>query len=264
MVFSVKAVGNCIGKVKVLGICDGARVMSITEFAVLSPQECEIVASQVYELKEFWVKQHPSLPAFTLGASIGNEDNLDLYNSDVERCNPILLHNFKWLYEKLVAILQQYLKADVTYEHPFGLPGFIIYLAPKVATETRPPIHYDFQWRDFNLNFHYKTVNIRTSTSLTLPILLPKKTTGLNYWTTDFEQYVKQVKTNPLPPFLPQIGQSPQKKYHPYTIGNIVMHSAYTLHQAALPDPEHWLADNARIVLQIHTIQCDNQWLLYF
>ncbi len=238
--------------------------MSKTEFTVLSPQECEKVASQVYELKEFWVKRHPSFPTFTLGASIGNESSLDLYNSDVERCNPILLHHFKWLYEKLVAILQQYIKADVIYEHPFGLPGFIIYLAPKVVTETRPPIHYDFQWRRLNLTSRYKTVNIRTPMSLTLPILLPKQTTGLNYWETDFEHYVKQVKNNPLSPFLPQLCKSPQNKYHPYTIGKIVTHSVYTLHQAALPDIEHWLADDVRIVLQIHTIQCDNQWLLYF
>lgn len=238
--------------------------MPVTEFAVLSPQECEKVVSKVYELKNFWIRQHPTLPSFTLGASIGNENNLALYNSYLERFKPLLSHHFKWLYEKLAAILQQHLGANVTYDHPFGLPGFIIYLNPKVETKTRPPLHYDLQWQLLNLTSHYKTVNVITATSLTLPLLLPKNQTGLNFWETGFEQRITKGEVFPSLWFLPQASKNTPKNYHPYTIGNILMHSAYMLHQAALPDPKQWMADDARIVLQIHTIQCDNQWLLYF
>lgn len=39
--------------------------MPVTEFAVFLPQECEKVVAKVYELKNFWIRQHPTLLCYT-------------------------------------------------------------------------------------------------------------------------------------------------------------------------------------------------------
>lgn len=52
------------------------------------------------------------------------------------------------------------------------------------------------------------------------------------------------------------------KTFHNYKVGEIILHSGYTLHQIA---PTTYIyPDDERITLQGHGLFCDGQWLLYW
>ena len=86
---------------------------------------------------------------------------------------------------------------------------------------------------------------------------LPAKGRGLKTWDIRYDEYVKLDADRKAKLRAVRI-----KEYHPYTLGQMVLHSGFQLHQVA-PTPECGPGDE-RITLQGHGIKRDGVWQLYW
>ena len=233
----------------------------INSINLLSDLECEQASSIVYSLKESWIHRHPFAPYYTLGAAtyldvIRNKHD---YYGLAKVNNLILIKSLDWLYEKLIEILETYLQAPVKLTQDKALPGFHIYLGFKLFELSVAPIHCDLQQHSLNWNKTEQT-DFNNPISFTLPIALPKTGSGLNIWDSTLTYETLQTDENKQ-----EIEQSikfEEKTFHPYQLGQMIIHSGLAAHQAVIGKELKQGED--RITLQGHALFSQGSWQLYW
>lgn len=233
-------------------------VDTISSLRLFTQEECWEVRSIVYELKECWLKRNPYLPFYTLGAASyidAAKDQQDYYRK-AEHYNPILLDRLGWFYERLADTLAQFLKAPTSYHHTLALPGFHVYLACKMFEQPIGSIHCDLQYKLVNWESSDKT-DFTEPISFTLAISLPKFGGGLNIWELHHQEIIETPRSE-----FRQLFKSRAKSFYPYQVGQLILHSGHTLHQAA---PAKTIQpDDERITLQGHSLLSQGSWQLYW
>jgi hypothetical protein len=236
-----------------------------TMVPTLSQAECASLASKIFELRQHWIKR--TMQDFTIPLSfwtIGYATYLDGPEGHVQSkngMNSFLLKHFSGLYEKVSAALQESLQREVRTYPEYNLPGFHIYQGNPnlpLGLYCGGTIHYDTPHKRANFQF---AVSDEEVFSFTLPIQLPKRGGGLNYWPE-------------IPAHLPAgdwFHQSPPEtkewlaknvKHLKYNTGLLVIHDCNILHQMSnevKTDPDDW-----RITLQGHGIFREDHWMIYF
>ncbi|AFY31478.1 RimK family alpha-L-glutamate ligase [Calothrix sp. PCC 7507] len=231
---------------------------------ILTTEQCEKVWYTIYELKQLWIQRGKS-NFFTLGAASYLDfselaDINDDYYSRAKKYNPILQQNFGWLYQLIQEALERNLQSPIKYTENLDIPGFHIWQYPAIFTQPTASIHFDLQyqnhkWQDVN------EVDFSRSISFTLPIKLPRCGGGLNVWNLKYEEFVEAYNQG-LVVQVEEMLSSRKQTFHPYKVGNLVIHSGHSLHQIA--PVEQVYVDDERITLQGHGIYCDGEWQLYW
>lgn len=228
------------------------------EVYLLSEEECRRVEKVVFSLKPFWTQRSPLAPFYTLGvASYLDGNQKERYLELVKMINPILKEHFSWLYEKLKTKLEEVLKAPICFDDQFALPGFHIFLAHAAFLLPVATVHYDLQFEHIDWAKNYPGIDFSTQLSMTLALRLPKAGGGLNLWDVEYEKYQKMSKEE----YSDYLTTHPPS-FHPYHLGNLVLHSGYRLHQIA---PAKSLdSDDVRLTLQAHALYYKDHWVVYW
>jgi len=197
-------------------------------------------------------------PFYTLGTASyldSSEGDDSEYRKLAQQSNPILLEHFSSLYDRLKHALEEATGAPVIYEKELALPGFHIFLSDKMFEKPIASVHFDLQFE--SIQWDYEDVDYDNLISFTLPITLPHTGGGLYYWDI-FRPDVKDLLRRELD----ALKETKERKYHPYEVGNLVVHNGLMLHQIA---PGKDLApDDSRITLQGHGLFCDGAYRLYW
>lgn len=232
------------------------------EIELLSPDECERACRSIHALRRFWVKQHRELGTFTLGASIGNSYDWKKYQPEAMDSNPMLKAHFSWIYERLAERMEEEFGEPFKLTEHFGLPGFVLYIAPPNIPPTKPPvnppIHRDLQFRCLPWEDYYTDINYETAMSSTAALRLPKAGSGLEWWFLTKEECIeKGLGEEPEPSV---IAANSETHYHDYTVGRMIVHPNIMPHRAALKEFE---GGDERITLQVHYVFADGAWRMY-
>ena len=230
----------------------------INSINVLSDSECNKAASLVFSLKELWIHRHAFAPFHTLGIASyldAKEEKHDYY-SLAEVNNPILKESFSWLYQKIVEALELYLQAPTGLTSTLALPGFHIYLGFKLFEFTSPSVHYDLQQNLVNWEKPEQT-DFSNPISFTMPVALPAKGGGLNLWDITYKDTLQADKQG-----LKELVKSKTKTFYPYQLGQMIVHSGLTVHQAVIG--KDLKPDDDRITLQGHALFTQGSWEIYW
>lgn len=215
-----------------------------------------------------------------------NTEELGLkYNRIKSKTNPILMKNFKWVYEILLKKISEELKQEciISEEADLAFPGFHVFYPHKECEKVSHPPHLDFQWA-YHLNAlkeKFNTVEDDRFLTFTLSIKLPDSGAGLYYW--DLPSYNKQYSFNQAEEIMEETlckannlfsisdGYISREEYEKatnpsilkYKEGYMTIFTQPILHQI-MPFNSGWNDDDKRITLQGHGIMCDQIWRLYF
>lgn len=230
----------------------------------------------------------------TLGAAsylhYGNEDagaeqDGSKYHSIKDKVNPILIKNFKWLYDIIIDKLSKELNnpCEISDQYNLAFPGFHIFYPYEGCEEVCHPAHLDYQWA-YHLEYlkeKFELVDDSKFLTFTLSIKLPHNGAGLYYWNLpdDNKQYsfaesediVQETLNSANDLFSKSNGSISKEEYETvtnpsilnYKEGFMTMFTQPVLHQI-MPFFKGWKEDDIRITLQGHGIMCDNIWRLYF
>lgn len=233
-------------------------VNKISSLSVLTLAECQEIRSLVYTLKECWLQRNPFVPFYTLGAAsyIDAAKNQQDYYRKAQQYNPILRDRLEWLYKRLAETIAQFLKAPTSYQHSLALPGFHIYLACKLFEQPIASIHCDLQYKLVNWESPNQT-DFTQPISFTLAISLPKFGGGLNIWEVRHQEIMEIPRSE-----IQQLIKSRAKRFYPYQVGQLIIHSGHTIHQAA--PAKNIQPDDERITVQGHGIFSQGSWQLYW
>lgn len=235
----------------------------IEDVPLLSAAECEAVRDGVFELRHLWEHRNPAGPFYTLGAAsyldaAGPQGNAPYY-AKAQRCNPVLVERFGWLYQRLQQGLAQALDAPVVFDERGGRPGFHIFLAAKVFEQPVASIHIDKQYELLDWS-GAPGPDFERPLSFTVGIVLPRSGSGLNFWDTPYREICNMTRAQ-----VEDLARKRPHEHHPYGPGRLVMHSGHMVHQIA-PSPylEPEEVRDARITLQGHGIRCGESWRIYW
>lgn len=211
---------------------------------VLQADAAQVWTQRVHDLRRHWTRRNSDAPFFTLGiaAYLDGVDrdpalnNESVYRSKVLRRhnNQLLQRHFGDLLEHCRVAIEQWRQQAVRFdpEHT-ALPGFHIHLPHPVFGDRVASCHNDLQFRQAFPTEQFSDADVMT---FTLALSLPKGA-GLSLWVDEQEQF------------------------HPYHLGEMVLHSGLVTHQAILhPHGE----PVARIALQGHAVRRDHTWTLYW
>ena len=237
---------------------------------LLTEKECAEVLSVVHDLigyksgTRLGAASYRSLPLIGKQIDkypIGKQINKYIYQRRAMKLNPIFRERLGWLYDRLAKTLADALGAPTRYPDDLALPGF--HVNQKAIREktvgpfrTGPAPHFDLQWQKIDWGDPSK-VDFKLPLSFTLAVALPAKGGGLKTWDIRYDEY-KKLNTDEKA----KLRAARKKEYHPYTVGQMVVHSGFQLHQVA-PTPEFGPGDE-RITLQGHGIKRDGVWQLYW
>lgn len=228
---------------------------------ILTPEQCDDIYSTINSLKDLWIRRGESPKYFFTLGTASYLDFLNLpgfagdYYARAREFNPILKKHFGWLYEVIQKYLERTLLNPVMYKKDASLPGFHIWQESNIITKSNATTHFDLQY--LNLKWDEDKIGLNTI-SFTLPIKLPKSGGGLNVWDFNYiDSYQQAIALD-----VEIIKRFKTQTFHPYKVGEIVVHSGHTLHQIA-PTPFVYSGDE-RITLQGHGLFCDGEWLLYW
>ena len=233
----------------------------ITSLQLFTPEECARLHDSIHGLAEHWIRRvHPESAFFTLGAA-SYLDEPGEYPAVAERQNPILRDQFAWLYDRLVDFLSRRLRAPVGFAEGLGMPGFHIWKTAAIFVTPVASVHFDLQylrtWPE-----DAPDVDFTRPFSFTLPIRLPARGGGLNFWEVTYDRYSEfrrrvggRMEPADITILMPRLR-------HPYTIGAISMHSGYMLHQ--IGEIDRVTPGDERITLQGHALLCRGEWKLYW
>lgn len=224
---------------------------------LLTEDECLNIRSEVYELKDFWIQRHPLLPFYTLGLASPYDvlnDKQGYYNN-VKYYNSILRDRFGWLYERLADSLSNHLQTSTSYPDRLALPGFHIFLPHKAFEQPMGAVHCDKSYM-----FHWQPsagIDFNNPISFTLAIALPKFGAGMSVWNLPYKD-AKGLNHSEIE----QLALDKKKRFHPYKVGRLVLHSGHMVHQIA--PGKNLQLDDARITLQGHGLLCWGTWQLHW
>jgi hypothetical protein len=246
---------------------------------VLNTDEVTQAIIDVEQLYEHWVKRYDA-DAYTLGATL-YEDIKPLggiynYMEIVKDSNPILIKQFKWLYDIVISKLSEEI-GPAQLDGKLGYPGFHIFGHPpnklnsditlQVMQTPIAAIHYDRQYNDllpyWNSCF-LQNYDLSMPISFTLALELPKNGGGLSTWGTNKYEIDDEYST-----YVKSLDYSNHEQGHlgppnivPYSLGKMFYFIGDMLHQIA---PAYNMSYNdRRITMQGHGIKCNGIWRIYF
>jgi hypothetical protein len=232
----------------------------VIEQAFLTAAESATVRQMVFDLRGAWRTLSDVTQMHTLGYASYIDATTDAtrpyYYEGCLSTNVILRQRLNWLYGRLMDRLKSALGAPVRFRTRCAVPGFHIFLGGADVTEYPASIHVDRQYRNL-LWKDAESADFGRTISFTLSIALPRSGAGLRVWTQELTQDVKVDKRDE---FLAAYTKLPFE-LHPYTEGNLVVHSGNLVHQIATgPRTE----GSNRITLQGHGVFCDGIWQIYW
>ena len=227
---------------------------------LLTEKECAEVLSVVHDLIGYKSRTRLGAASYKGLPLVGKQINKYLYHRRAMKLNPIFRERLGWLYDRLAKTLAHALGAPTRYPDDLALPGFHVNQKPIREKTGRFPLgarpHFDLQWQKIDWGDPSK-VDFKLPLSYTLAVALPAKGGGLKTWDIRYDEYMKLDTDGRA-----KLRAAREKEYHPYKIGQMVLHSGYQLHQVA-PTPEFGPGDE-RITLQGHGIKRDGVWQLYW
>lgn len=254
----------------------------------LNREQIEICSKTLNELERYYENLPEGFGFKTLGAATYlhfPEDTGEKYNRIKNKINPILMKNFRWLYDILIIKISEELKEECVISEDINLafPGFHIFYPHEKCEYVSNPAHLDYQWMDHldRLKQQFNDVDDNKFLTFTLSIKLPKNGAGLYYW--DLPDYNKQYSFIEAEKIVGHIlGEAnnifatygdyvPREQYEKVTTPSVLKYkegymTIFTqpiLHQI-MPFTTGWLPEDKRITLQGHGIKCDDIWRLYF
>jgi len=235
---------------------------AVQQFPILDPAECVRVRNEVHALREEWTARNPYAPFFTLGAASyldATPRDRARYVAHLARTNPILQSHFGWLYERLATALTAMTGQPARY--PVGtaeraLPGFHIFLSCPAFAQPVASIHIDLQHHQVPWEAPGE-MDFSQRLSFTLAIALPGAGAGLKVWQVP----EADLRTRPWAEIHAGLAQW-ETRLHPYTLGQMAVHSGELVHQAMLM--QEVKPDDERITLQGHLALRQGAWQIYW
>lgn len=238
--------------------------------AFLSEEECRLIRTQVFELRNSWHSISPPRKCFTLGLpsyTVAHNDRQDYY-AKVAAVNETLAEHFGWLYQKLVRALTGILNAPVQFEQRFSRPGFLIQLVgqdPRCwEVSGGPHWDWDFLLLDWKPALPSE-LDIEKSMSFTIPIRLPKAGGGLLVWediqAADTIQLARAESISIEEATSQLVGRQQPIRYD-YQAGNIIYHPGGTVHGILSSSTTE--ASDERITLQAYALFHQATWNVFF
>jgi hypothetical protein len=253
------------------------RNFTVNNIDVLNKKECEKAHSQIKDLQDIWIKRHPTVPFYTLGASnyfdIAYNPELPYYDM-TKKYNPILLDRLDWLYKRLADVLAKHLQAPVEYPDDLAIPGFHIFEYHEAFRQLKPLTHEQWFRHRYDPNvigsaIHADTpqyavkwgtkegIDFSNPISFTLPIAMPKSGAGMYVWDLRLDETIGLKETQ-----LENLFKTRDKQLYSYQLGKMSLHSGLNYHQIAAS--ENMQSDDVRITLQGHGLFVRGSWKLYW
>lgn len=233
--------------------------MPFREFRMLAPDQAEHWLRRVHQFRGFWTSRSREVPMYTLGAAsyLDAMRSRDGYRQHWEARNPVLRSGFGPLLEEVRARLGEALHAPVEWHSEAALPGFHIFLAHERLVGKGGAIHLDTQFKDVGYEL-FPEADWSTVISFTLAIALPKAGSGLNYWEgVDAQEWDAASAEQRA-----ELAGEHHRRFLPYRIGTMVMHSGLLVHQIA--PAQKFEAWDQRVTLQGHGVRVGDRYLLYW
>ena len=236
------------------------RQAAVVHLPLLTADECDRVLEGVQAQRAAWIRRHPGLPFYTLGAASyldAGPGRRDAYYARAAALNPLQEREFGWLYERLLEALGHHLAAAVSFEPRAARPGFHVFLAHEGFRRPIGRIHFDLQylgleWAD------EKRMDFSCPVSFTLAVRLPRSGAGLRTWDIDKAEYDAMT-----PAARAAIGRQRTHVRIPYRAGWMTCHSGMLLHQIAPAAPDLRPGD-MRVTLQGHALPGRDGYRLYW
>jgi hypothetical protein len=185
------------------------------------------VADSVLELKDLWESRSDDFPFFTLGKSAYLDGNTKEYFDGANKLNPVLMKTFRPLYKRVTNVIGSELGEKIFFNFDLALPAFHIFPSDEKLLSIAGNWHID--------NPHITLgLGEMDASAFTLPVMLPTGGGGV-----DFED-----------------------GYHPYSVGDMVIHDGKKLHRIA--SYKKYKKDEYRITLQGHIIRDNRSRLIMF
>jgi hypothetical protein len=188
------------------------------------------VIDSLFSLKDLWDSRSNDFPFYTLGKSAYLDGDTQEYYKGAEILNPILMENFKPLYDKIASALSDTLGEQLFFRLKLALPAFHIFPADEKLLSVSGNWHTDYPHITLGLGD-------QNASAFTVPIMLPLNGGGMDI-RDSFE------------------------RYYEYNIGEMVLHDGKTLHRIA--NYERYKNGEYRITLQGHIIRDDQNNLIMF
>ncbi len=232
----------------------------IVEFQFLDADQCQDLRERIHSVRSRWIKRHPEVPFFTIGAAsyldAGNGKEQS-YREMAGRGNDVLDEHFSDLLDRFAEVMSEQLGAPAFYDRSIALPGFHVYLAHPVFAQGVASVHYDLQYEGITWDESYGDIDFDTQVSITVSVALPQEGGGLNHWDLD----IREMRVLSPEDFKERVKAS-ERHYHPYKTGGLAMHPGHLLHQGSLM--KNVQLGDERITLQAHGLPTDKGWVLYW
>jgi glutathione synthase/RimK-type ligase-like ATP-grasp enzyme len=232
---------------------------------ILTTEQCDEIYQKILSLREYWHPRGGEDSLFcTLGAASYLDcdaylDPQDTYWQKASRYNPLLVEHFGWLHTLVKEYLATQLNAPIDYHSAAAYPGFHIWLAQAIPTLPIASIHFDLQYQHLKWE-NFNDIDFNNTFSFTLPIQLPASGGGLNLYDLNYLEYLNICESNQIDWNL--VPRFRERTYHPYQVGEIVMHSGHTMHQIAPASIAK--ASDRRVTLQGHGVYVNDTWQIYW
>ena len=231
-----------------------------TRISMLNAGECAAVLARVQANRPRWTKRYPGLPFYTLGTASYLDSGpvrRDAYYRKAAATNPLLEHEFGWLYERLLEALGDHLRAPVQFEPRAARPGFHIALAHEAFRKPLAKAHFDLQF--FGVEWSDEDrMDFTQPVSYTLAVRLPRSGAGIRIWDLDKEEWDEMT-----PQARERIANERVPEYVAYREGEMVCHSGLLLHQIA-PAQGAIYDNDIRLTLQGHALPSRDGYRLYW
>ena len=185
------------------------------------------VADSVLELRNLWESRSDDFPFFTLGKSAYLDGNTEEYFEGAEKLNPVLMETFRPLYKHVSNVLGCELGEEIFSKLDLALPAFHIFPSDKKLLSISGNWHIDNPHTTLELGD-------MDASAFTLPVMLPTGGGGVEF----------------------------EDGYHPYSVGEMIIHDGKQLHRIA--SYKKYKQGEYRITLQGHIVRDDKGNLIMF
>ena len=232
-----------------------SSLSTLGEIDVLSPAECDEVATAVLGERDRWTSRSPTGMFATLGVNaymdLAPAADVDAsYFGPVRGSNLVLRQRFDSLHGKLAEALETELGLPVRYADDLARPGFHIWVGLGIPSQPLASIHFDLQYQRLLARPEY--AHASGTVSFTLPVRLPAAGSSLRVWPCHYPADRHRV---------PAIRRT-EPEIVPYHLGHAVVHSGHVLHQIGVTPTVR--PDDIRITLQGHGLVVGRQLVLYW
>ncbi|QNA82757.1 hypothetical protein G4G27_01080 [Sphingomonas sp. So64.6b] len=238
----------------------------IAATGLLDTNGCRSVVERVVGNRDNWIDRSPRGDAtfFTLGrasyldACPPDADPQSTYYGKIDAANGELIAMFGDLYASLLDRLAAELQGEVVLADRLAIPGFHIFLGRGILGAGKSGRHFDIQYE--RLRFPPGPVE-DDPISFTLALELPTEGSGLDLWDVTVEDFDRAFKAGRVAT-LDDMARRRILAYHPYSVGQLLIHRGLWLHRISSPGTIH--GDDRRITLQGHGLRIAGRWILYW